>query len=116
MGTLLKITGGILLACLTHELGHYLTARLFKARLTFRFSWGKLFGKIPVPRFTWDMPEGLTDRQKKIVALSGFGLELLAAPLLFAAGIEIYTEVALAHLALYPLYAGEANDFKWLNM
>ena len=69
-----------------------------------------------MPRFTWDMPEGLTDRQKKAVALSGFGLELLAAPCLFLAGLELYAVVALAHLALYPMYAGEVNDFKWMNM
>lgn len=115
MGTLLKITGGILLACLTHELGHYLTARLFKARLTFRFSWGKLFGKIPIPRYVWDMPEELTLKQKKLVALSGFGVELLAAIPCACIDFWEYPVVAALHLVLYSFYAGENNDLRWLS-
>lgn len=113
---MLSVIFALPIACVAHELGHFLTAWFFGQRLTLRFSWGKLFGKIPIPRFTWDMPEALTDKQKKIVALAGFGLELLAAPCLFLAGLELYAVVALAHLALYPMYAGEVNDFKWMNM
>ena len=106
----------VLAAFAVHEAGHCLAARLFGEKLAFRFAWGRLFGKIPIPRFIWDMPESLTARQKKIVALAGFGLELLTAPCLFLAGLELYAVVALAHLALYPMYAGEVNDFKWMNM
>lgn len=104
----------VLAAFAVHEAGHCLAARLFGEKLAFRFALGRLFGKIPIPRFIWDMPESLTARQKKIVALAGFGLELLAAPLLVVVGLELYTAVALVHLVLYPMYAGEANDFKWL--
>lgn len=101
-------------ALIIHEAGHYIAALCFGRRLDFRFSWGKLFGKIPIPRFVWEMPEGLTDKQKKITALAGFGLETAAGVLLFALGFRELLPVAAAHLALYRFYAGEDNDFKWL--
>lgn len=118
MGTALEIITAAVLstfaAFVIHEAGHFLAVRCFGEKLSFRFAWGKLFGKIPVPRFTWNMPEALTDKQKKIVASAGFVLELSMTPLLVVMGLELYAVVALAHLVLYPMYAGEANDFKWL--
>ena len=118
MGTALEIITAAALSALAafviHEAGHFLVARCFGEKLSFSFTWGKLFSIIPVPRFTWNMPNALTDKQKKIVALAGFGLELSMTPLLVVMGLELYAVVALAHLVLYPMYAGEANDFKWL--
>lgn len=111
---MLRILLSIPLAALIHEGAHCLTMRCFGKRLTFRFSWGKLFGKTPIPRYVWDMPEELTDKQKKITALAGFGLETAAGVLLFALGFRELLPVAAAHLALYRFYAGEDNDFKWL--
>ena len=35
------------LACVSHEGGHYLAALCFGKRLRFRFEWGKLFGVMP---------------------------------------------------------------------
>ena len=102
-------------AFLLHELAHYLTAKYFGTRLTFRFEWGKLFGKIPIPRYVWDMPEELTLKQKKLVALSGFGVELLAAIPCSCVGLWEYPIVAVLHLVLYSFYAGENNDLRWLS-
>ena len=104
----------VLAAFAVHEAGHCLAARLFGEKLAFRFALGRLFGKIPIPRIIWDMPESLTARQKKIVALAGFGLELLAALPCALKGFWIYPAAAALHLALYPLYAGENNDFRWV--
>lgn len=108
------IAASIVAALFLHEFGHYTAALCFGQELAFRFAWGKLFGKIPVPRFVWDMPEELSAAQKKVVALAGFGLELFAAVLCAICGLWAYSAVALAHLVLYSRYAGEASDFKWL--
>lgn len=104
----------VLAAFAVHEAGHCLAARLFGEKLAFRFAFGRLFGKIPIPRIIWDMPESLTARQKKIVALAGFGLELLAALSCALKGFWIYPAAAALHLALYGFYAGENNDFRWV--
>ena len=107
--------GNALLALLIHELGHYLIALYFGEQLAFRFELSKLFGKIPIPRFIWTMPEGLTNMQKKAVALAGFGTELTAIVPCVLMGFWEYAVVAGTHLVLYNWYAGENNDFKWLN-
>ena len=51
--------------------------------------------------------------QLPIIALSGFGVEILTAPLLYLAGLWLYPWVVAAHLMAYPFYAGDYNDFKW---
>lgn len=104
------------LACAIHEGGHYLAARFFGKRLKFRFAWGR-FG---VPRFVWNMPVFYQCEmwKAKVIAAAGFGAELFAAVVLLAAWPEFglwYTGVAVAHLAAYRWYAGEASDFKWFG-
>jgi hypothetical protein len=90
-------------AMIIHEGGHYLAALFFGRRLEFRFEWET------VPRFVWDMPE-MEAWKQRVVALAGFGLEF-AAILAFG---RYYAVAALAHLAVYKLYAGEFDDFRWI--
>ncbi|MCC8056449.1 hypothetical protein [Cloacibacillus sp.] len=111
---LLEVLISAVLACLMHEAGHYFTALCFGERIVFRFAWGKLWGKVSIPRGVWYMPEGFSVRHKKITAVAGFGAEFLAAPIFYAVGLWAYIIVALLHLILYRFYAGEASDFKWL--
>ena len=106
----------ILLTGSIHEGGHYLAARFFGHKLRFCFAWGR-FG---VPRFVWNMPYFFPcDMWKaKVIAAAGFGAELLAAVVLLAAWHEFglwYAGVAVAHLAAYPWYAGDASDFRWFR-
>lgn len=99
----------VFLPVFVHELGHYgMTFALTGEALSFRFEKGKLW-RIPVPRWVWDYPAGATDKQKKLIAQAGFGLELALACVL----PWPYGAVALAHFLLYPWYAGEATDFKY---
>lgn len=105
-----------LIACVIHEGGHYWAARFFGRRLKFRFEWGRFC----VPRFVWEMPLFYQcERWKaKVIAAAGFGAELFAAVILLAAwrGFGLwYAGVAVAHLAAYRWYAGEASDFKWFR-
>ena len=65
-------------------------------------------------RLIWDMPED-TPKHQRLIALSGFGTEILFAPLLYLAGLWLYPWVVAVHLIAYPFYAGEANDWKWLD-
>jgi len=65
-------------------------------------------------RFLWDMPDD-TEAHQRLIALSGFGAEILAAPLLYLAGLTLYPWVVVAHLIAYPFYAGGSSDFQWLN-
>ena len=116
----LLICLAISLALLIHEMGHYIAAKLFGKTLKFKYGTAKLtikpFPTIHVPRFTADIPQELTKTQERIVALSGFGLELLVAVLLFifVSGSlrNYYILVSVLHLILYSRYAGESNDFK----
>ena len=107
-------------ACLVHEGGHYLAALLLtRKRLHFKFSPGRLGGKIPIPRFTWVMPWTPDRWRREVIAMAGFGLELLVAIILVVIAPRwtfavAYTMVSLIHLFLYRFYAGEASDFKWL--
>jgi len=55
-----------------------------------------------------------TPQHQRLMALSGFGLEVLFIPILFFAGLILYPYVVALHLIAYPFYAGEANDFKWI--
>ena len=111
---ILDILAAGFLAIFTHESGHYLAALLFGQKLKFHFEWGRLFGVIPVPRWTWAMPV-MEDWKQRIVAAAGFGTEFACALLaqwLFAWPWLLL--VAALHLLAYPFYAGEASDFKWL--
>ena len=54
----------------------------------------------------------------KVIAAAGFGAELFAAVVLLAAWHEFgrwYAGVAVAHLAAYRWYAGDASDFRWFR-
>lgn len=116
MSEVFYILLSLCLACFIHEGGHWLAARFFGKRLRFRFAWGR-FG---VPRFVWNMPHFFpTEMWKaKVIAVAGFGAELFAAVVLLAAWRKFglwYAGVAVAHLAAYRWYAGEASDFKWFR-
>lgn len=108
---MLNLLLSIVLACLIHEAGHYVAARHYRHSIKYHFGWGYIW-KVPVPRFVWYMPED-TEAHRQIMAIAGFGAELLAAPFLYYLGLTLYPYVAIAHLLLYPLYAGTANDFRW---
>ena len=100
---IVEILLSIAIAGLIHELGHYLTAMYLGHTLEFRRQG---------LRFIWDMPND-TEAHQRIIALSGFGAEILAEPLLYFAGLTTYPWVVLAHLMAYPFYAGDYNDFGW---
>jgi len=103
-----------LLCAVAHEGGHYLVAKCFGKTINFKLDITKLFGWIPVPRGVWYMPEDLSRNKQKVVALSGFGMELIVSSLLWFAGWYYAYIVWFFHIGLYPFYAGEANDFKFL--
>ena len=100
---IVEILLSVAIAGLIHELGHYLTAMFLGHTLVFRRQG---------IRFVWDMPNDTTQHQR-LIALSGFGAEILFAPLLYLAGLWLYPLVVAAHLCAYPFYAGDYNDFRW---
>lgn len=111
----------VLAAILIHEGGHYLAALWFGHRLRYRLDWGvfqKL--KIKIPRYTWDMPLGLSKWQEKVVSVAGFGLEFLAAIAFvrFYPGFGlVYLSVAVGHFIAYPFYRTDMqNDFQALKV
>ena len=110
---LLNIVLAGMAACLTHEGGHYVTALAFGRKLKFRFEWGRLFGIPLIPRGVWFMPDMACWKQKTVAA-AGFGTEFACAGSAAALGWFWMLLVASVHLLAYPLYAGEASDFKWL--
>ena len=95
----------VVLAVIIHELGHYLAAMFLGHTLEFRRQGF---------RFIWDMPND-TAQHQRLIALSGFGVEIVFATLLYLAGLTLYPWVVVAHLMAYPFYAGEYSDFKWLD-
>ena len=99
-----------ILPVLIHEGGHFLAALVFGKRLQFRFSWGRL-GPVPVPRWVWYWPQGLSEVQFMVVCHAGFALELALIPLL----PWPYGAAAIAHYWTYPFYAGEMSDFEGLR-
>lgn len=112
----------VITAGLIHEGGHYLAALFLTGKkLKFHFALGWFWsGKLPVPRFIWTMPWTPDKWRRQVIALSGFGLELLVAVAMMIANpagtfSRVYTLCALLHLVLYRFYAGEASDFKWLT-
>ena len=99
-----------------HEGGHYAAARRFGKRLKYRFEWGYVW-KIPIPRWVWNMPYFFERWRRRVVALAGFGAELLAAPIFYCISPgfgKVYAVLAALHLVLYRFYAGEHNDFELL--
>ena len=107
----MSIVSAILTAFITHEGGHFLAALLLTGKvLKFRFAFGKLY----VPRFTWTMPY-TTRKKQRIIALAGFGLEIVvAAALSLIFWTPVFASVSMLHLLLYRFYAGECSDFNWL--
>ncbi|GHV36398.1 hypothetical protein FACS1894187_10940 [Synergistales bacterium] len=106
----------IVAAFLIHEGGHWVAAFCFGERLRFRFAWGRL-DRIPVPRYVWKMPY-LARWKQRVIALSGFGAEMLAALsfwVIVDAFLKYYAAVALAHFIAYRFYAGEDSDFRWIG-
>lgn len=95
----------IALAFIIHEAAHYLTALAIGYRLKFRRQG---------LRYIWDMPDD-TEAHQRLIALSGFGAEIIAAPLLYFAGLTLYPWVVFTHLCAYPFYAGGSSDFQWLD-
>jgi len=94
----------IVLAFLIHELSHLLTARCLGHHLTFRRQG---------IRYIWDMPDD-TKQHQRLIALSGFGAEIVFAPLLYFVGLWAYPFVVVGHLVGYRFYAGDYSDFRWL--
>lgn len=106
------ILAGIV-ACVTHESGHYVAALCFGKRIEFRLEWGWLFGVVPVPRWVWYMPN-MAEWKQRVVAVAGFGTEFLAAGVCVALGYLCPLMVASVHIIIYPFYAGASSDFNWL--
>ena len=102
---MLNLILSVVLAVIIHELGHYLADMFLGHTLEFRRQG---------IRFVWDMPND-TLKHQRLIALSGFGAEIVFAPLLYFAGLWLYPWVAVAHLCAYPFYAGEYSDFQWLD-
>lgn len=102
-----------------HELGHYLAGLYYGKKIKFRFVTSPLLKVIPVPRYIWDMLEGLNPVQRLIVSLSGFASEF-AFCVLYSAFLtngkfsHMLCLLCILHFALYPMYAGEYNDFHWM--
>ncbi len=97
----------IILPAIIHELGHFITAKIFGYTIKFNFELGKI-GPIPVPRWTWKVPNFDKRYKEVLVRLAGFGIEITLVPFLPLP----YQIVAVAHLITYNFYAGESNDFK----
>ena len=110
---IVEILLSVAIAGLIHEMGHFIIALGYGHFLRFEFSWGHLW-RIPIPRYIWYMPEEFTDRQKRHVALSGFGTEFMVAPILYFL-LPYYPLIAFLHLTIYPFYAGSVSDFQWLE-
>lgn len=108
---LLKIILSILIAGVVHELGHFISAKIFGHTIKFKFA----FGKFNVPRFVWFMPE-IERWKQRIIAMAGFGLEILfSAIVLFTyPGFGTYLVfVSLLHFVTYKFYAGDVSDFNY---
>lgn len=72
----INILLSVVFAVIIHELGHYAAALCYGERLKFTFTWGRLFGRIPIPRWIWHMPTRLSLCDKRIIAGAGFGFRL----------------------------------------
>ena len=52
--------------------------------------------------------------KQTFVAIAGFAVELTAAMAAAAMGWLWLLPVASVHIIVYPFYAGDVSDFKWL--
>ena len=117
---IVKLIGAAILAMLVHEGSHYLIARVYKRKISFRLEIARLFKIIPIPRGIWDMPMDITSNAQRNIALAGFTGEFIVVLLLFLINITTtsfapyYGAVAILHFFLYGSYAGEHSDFKWI--
>jgi hypothetical protein len=118
MRIIIQICLSGILALIFHEFGHYITAKYYGKTITFKsnISYIKIFNKLNIPifRYVWYMPDGLTTKQRRIVAVAGFVFEFFMALILDIINVKfgiIYTFVAVIHITLYKFYAGEYNDF-----
>ncbi len=91
---LVEILLSVAIAGLIHEMGHYLVALTFGHHLVFRRQGFRLI---------WDMPND-TEARQRLIALSGFGTEIVFAPLLYLAGLWLYPWVVAVHLMAYQLF------------
>lgn len=108
---IIKTITAIILSGIIHEFGHWLSAKIFKQNLKFKFHKGK-FG---IPRFIWEMPN-IARWKQRIIAMSGFGIEFLFSILVLLSFIDfgIYLLVfTIIHFVTYKKYAGEISDFNW---
>jgi hypothetical protein len=101
---IVEILLSVAIAGLIHEMGHYTAALIFGYRLSF-----KRHGV----RFVWDMPQEADLGQQRVIALAGFGAEIIAA-LLIGWLLPLYPIVTVVHLLSYRFYSGDYNDFRWL--
>ncbi len=96
-----------------HEGGHFLVALFYGRVLKFYYSEGSLLG-IPVPRYCWDIPQGLTTAQEDAILRAGFRCEFLASLLLLwclpLAGL--YLAGAVIHFVLYRSYGGNPRELE----
>ena len=123
---MIYFTLALVCACVIHEGGHVMAARIFGKRLKFRFELGYITTErwqfpIPIPRFVWTMPFFFEPEnwKQKVIALAGFGAEFLAVPIFYAfmsmdSFAAYYGCVTIWHFVLYWFYAGEDSDFRWI--
>ena len=108
-----------ILCCIIHEGSHMLVAKLFfNKSINFHFEYGNLFNFIYIPRGIWNMPNGLSKKQQKLIAGAGFTGEFIFGIILFMIYRSFsyyYLLVALLHILLYNFYAGENSDFKFFK-
>jgi hypothetical protein len=86
---------------------------LFHGRvLRFYYSEGSLLG-IPVPRYCWDIPAGLTTVQEDMILRAGFVSEAVAGAVLLCVswgwGLAYLAGYAL-HRGLYVHYGGNPKE------
>lgn len=111
---ILLLIASAVVCMVAHEGGHYLCAKVFGQTISFKFKVSYLWGKCPVPRFTWVMPD-IEPRKQKAIALCGFALEFIVAGLCLVVGFSQAAVIAFLHIFLYKYYAGEESDFNWLK-
>jgi hypothetical protein len=95
-----------------HEGGHQLAALFCGEKLTFFYQEGNLWG-VPVPRYCWYMPDGLSDWQEAMIYRAGFlweGLAGLPLLILWPAWGFVYLAGFAAHRCLYVSYGGNPKE------
>lgn len=95
-----------------HEGGHYLAALFCGQRLKFFYSQGSLWG-IPIPRYCWYMPWGLSGEKETLIYRAGFALEFAVGVILTALWTWIglaYLLGTLVHRLAYVHYGGNPKE------